>query len=55
MLDNLIDSSDDRSDTKPLAMSRQIVIPSGDIPNPGDNASSHKEDGDFLDDRPQEQ
>ena len=33
-------------------MSRQIAMPSGDIPDHGDNVSGLKEDGDLLGNRP---
>lgn len=55
MLYNLVDSLDNSLGTEPLAMSRQIIVPSGNIPDPRDNASSFKENRDFLSDRPQEQ
>lgn len=48
MLDNLINSLDDSSDTEPIAMSKQIDISSNDIPNPRNSASSLKEKRDLL-------
>lgn len=36
-------------------MSRQIVVPNGDIPNLGDNISNFEENRNFLGDRLQEQ
>lgn len=52
-LDNLIDSSDNSSNTNPPAILRQIVVLSNDIPSLRDNASGFKEDKNILDDGPQ--
>ena len=52
MLDDLVNSLDDSSDTEPSAMLRQIVMPNGDIPNLKDNVNSLKDNGNFLGDRP---
>lgn len=54
-LNDLIDSLDDSSNTKLLFMSRQIVVPSGNISDLGDNASGFKKNGDFLGDGLQRQ
>lgn len=51
MLDNFIDSLDNSSDIKFLAMSIQIVMLNNDTPNPGNNASSLKKNKDFLGDK----
>lgn len=48
MWDDFINSLDDSLDTKSLAMLRWIVMPSSNIPNPGDNTSGFEENRDFL-------
>lgn len=55
MLDDHVDSLGNSSNIKPLAMSRRVVMPSGNIPNSEENASGLEEDGDFLDNGPQKQ
>lgn len=54
MHENFIDSSNDSLDTESPIMSKQIVIPSSNIFNPGDNARDLKKDKDFLGNRSQD-
>lgn len=42
MLNDLINSLDNSLDTKPLVISRQMIVPSGNIPNFGNNANGLK-------------
>lgn len=51
MLDDLIDSLDNSSDTELLAISRQIDVSNNNIPDLRDSIYSFKEDGVFLDNR----
>lgn len=52
IFNNLIDNSNNRLDTKPLAMLKKIVVPSNNIPSLENNTSSLKKNRNFLDDRP---
>ncbi len=46
-LDDLVDSSNDSSDTEPSAILRQVDVSSDDIPGPGDSASGLEEGRDI--------
>lgn len=46
-LDDLVDSSDDSSDTEPSAILRQVDMLSDGIPGPGDSASGLEEKRDI--------
>ena len=47
-LDDLVDSSNDSSDTGPSAILRQVDVSNNDIPDPGDSASGLEEGRDIL-------
>lgn len=50
MLEELINNSDNSSDTKLLAMLRQIIMLNNNIFNPGDKPSSLEDNGKFWGD-----
>lgn len=52
MFDNLVESSNNSSNTKFPTILRQIIVLNGNLLNPKDNISGLKKNKDSLSDRP---